>query len=154
MTTCSQEFENPQDCEKVLKERLCNEWGVKLRQKAGNDENSRSGVYLLVNPQLSPPKHQMNILETERITISRYRSGSHNLRIETGRLSNPQVPREERICRCGTGIQSLRHVLSECPILADLYEENGFTSIEQALNDVNIVKFLLKMERTLGINAG
>ena len=149
-----QEFENPQDCEKVLSERLYNEWRIKIRQKAGNDENSRSGVYLLVNPQLSPPKQRQNIFEIERIAVSRYRSGSHNLRIETGRLSKPLVPREERICCCSTGIQSLNHVLFECPLLAELHEEYGFTSVEQAFNDDGIAKFIMKMERTLGINAG
>ena len=147
-----QEFGNPQDCEKELKQYLCNEWKMKIRQKAGNDENSRCGAYLLVNPQLYPPKQRQNIFEVERIAISRYRSGSHSLRIETGRMSNPLVPREERICRCNTGIQTLHHVLFECPLLAELHEEYAFTSIEQAFNDEEIAQFLMKMERTLGIN--
>ena len=125
---------------------------MKIRQKAGKDENSRCGAYLLVNPQLYPPKQRQNIFEVERIAISRYRSGSHSLRIETGRMSNPLVPREERICRCNTGIQTLHHVLFECPLLAELHEEYAFTSIEQAFNDEEIAQFLMKMERTLGIN--
>ena len=48
----------------------------------------------------------------------------------------------------------MNHVLFECPLLAELHEEYRFTSVEQAFNDDGIAKFLMEMERTLGINAG
>ena len=147
------EFQTPEELHKQLIERYRNGWEANIRQKAGNDDQSRCGVYLLVNPELAPPKLRSNILERERILISRYRCGSHNLRIETGRLSNPFIPREERYCSCNTGVQSLHHILFECPFLADLHEEYNFTSISEALNRDDTTQFLLKMERKLGINS-
>ena len=145
-----QQFETPQDCFKVLSERFKNDCAERIRQKAGNDELSRCGVYLQVNPQLTSPK-QRNILEMERILLSRYRSGSHSLRIETGRMSNPPVPREDRICCCNTSVQSLHHVLFDCPLLADLHNEYRFISIEDAFKRDDVTQFLMRMERKLGI---
>ena len=134
-------------------ERYRSGWEESIRRKAGHDELSRCGVYLLVNPDLSPPKQRNNILELERILTTRYRCGSHSLRIETGRLCNPFIPRDERHCSCNTGIQSLHHILFDCPLIADLHEEYNFTSIEEALKREDIAQFLLKMERKLGINS-
>ena len=148
-----QEFGDPQNCQKLLSERFREEWETKIKRKAGNDEQSRCGVYLLVNPQLAPPKQRHDILEIERIMISRYRSGSHNLRIETGRMTYPLIPREERICCCNAGVQSMHHVLFDCPLLAELHEEYGFTSMEDAFDRVDIGQFFMKMEHELGISA-
>ena len=136
-----------------MMERCRNEWETRIRQKAGDDDQSRCGVYLLVNPNLTIPTQTTNTLETERILTSRYRCGSHNLRIETGRMGNPFIPREERRCPCNTGVQSLHHVLFECPTLVHLHEEFNFTSIGEALNRGDIAMFLLKMERLLGISS-
>ena len=148
-----QQFQTPGELEKQLTARYLNGWQTSIRQKAGDDEQSRCGVYLLVNPGLTPPKQKNNILERERILMSRYRCGSHNLRIETGRLSNPFVPRNERYCSCNNGVQSLNHILFECPLLEDLHQEYNFRSITEALDRDDIASFLLKMERTLGINS-
>ena len=145
------EFHTPEELQKQLEERYRNAWGESIRQKAGNDEQSWCGVYLLVNPDNNPPKQRNNILERERILTTRYRCGSHNLRIETGRMCNPLIPRSERHCSCNTDIQSLHHVLFDCPLIADLHQEYNFTSIEEALNRDDVSQFLLKMERKLGI---
>ena len=147
----AREFHTPEELQKQLIEKYHNAWGESIRQKAGNDEQSRCGVYLLVNPGLTPPKQRNNILEWERILITRYRCGSHNLRIETGRLCNPSIPRIERYCSCSTDVQSLHHVLFDCPLIVDLHHEYAFTSIEEALNRDDVSRLLLKMERQLGI---
>jgi hypothetical protein len=147
-----QEYENPQDCLKQKCEQFKSECADTLKRKAGDDVGSRCGVYLQVNPQLNPPEYK-GVMEMERKLLSRYRSGSHSLRVEIGRMSYPPMPREQRLCSCNTGVQSLHHVLLECPLLGDLHEEYGFTSIEEAFNsnDCGIVGFLMKMERRLGI---
>ena len=132
-----------QPCEKFR-----NECADIIRQKGADDVGSPYGVYLQVNPQIQPPE-QRDILEMERILLSRYRTGSHSLRIDTGRMSNPIIPREERLCRCNTGVQSLNHVM--CPILADLHNEYRFVSIDDAFKREDVTQFLMKMERKLGI---
>ena len=49
--------------------------------------------------------------EAYRISFSRIRLSSHNLRIETGRWS--RIPRDLRLCPCGA-IQDEEHVLAQC----------------------------------------
>ena len=135
------DFQTPEELQKQLTERFRNGWEASIRLKAGTDEQSRCGVYLRVNPNLTPPKESNNILEWERILTSRYRCGSHDLRIETGRMANPTIPRDERLCSCNTGVQSLHHVLFDCPLIEDLREEYQFTSIEEAMNRGDLTQF-------------
>ena len=144
-------FTTPHTCLSKLTQTFLDESSDKIRRKANGDDESRLGMYLQVNPNLVSPTYRPNTLEFERVMISRYRTGSHNLRIETGRLCNPTTPREERTCRCNTGIQSLAHCLFNCPLLHDLYEKYNFASVEEALNSPDIPKFLLEMEKTLQI---
>ena len=72
--------------------------------------------------------------------------------IEKGRLYHPPIPREERLCACQQDIQSLRHILFNCPLLTDLYQLFNFTSVNEAMNRPDIFDFLIKMERNLGIS--
>ena len=144
------EFEDTDACEEVLTQRFHTMCMTKIRQKAEEDANSRLGVYLQVNPQLEPPSHNYAYnLEFERVLITRYRSGSHKLRIETGRLCNPTIPRDERICSCNTGIQSLHHCLFDCPLLADVHADYTYGSIEEAFNLPDIAKLLMEIEKLL-----
>ena len=83
--------------------------------------------------------------------ITRYRTGSHNLRVETGRLCNPTLPREERVCRCNTGVQTLKHCLFDCPLLTELHDEYSYSSIAEALNLPGAVNLLLQIEKKLHI---
>ena len=144
-------FETVVNCQKLLVEDFYAECRAKIRRQALNDDDSRSGVYLKVNPQLLPPIYEMYMLETERVIISRYRCGSHNLKIEIGRLCNPKIPREERMCVCKTGIQSLQHCLFHCPLLLDLHNDYNFTTIEDAFKRNHIANFFIKMEKILNI---
>ena len=146
------DFESAKNCQKQLEMLFANECQVKIRREAGIDNDSRLGIYNLINQQLVSPKKRLDILELERIIITRYRIGSHKLLIEKGRLYNPPIPREERLCACQQDIQSLRHILFNCPLLTDLYQLFNFTSVNEAMNRPDIFDFLIKMERNLGIS--
>ena len=111
--------------------------------------DSRLGVYLNVNPNLISPIQRSDILEFERVLVTRYRCGSHNLKIESGRLCNPKIPREERICSCNTNIQTLRHCLFECPLLHEIHQEYEYTSVEEAFSSPDIIDLLMKIENLL-----
>ena len=88
--------------------------------------------------------------EPNRVIISRYRSGSHNLYIDTGRMSNPAIPRDERLCTCDTEIQTVEQCLLRCPLLQELYDDqNNFSSVNAAFERPNIAKFLLQMGKIL-----
>ena len=121
----------------------------KIRSKSNNDVDSRLGVYLHVNPQLVPPNQRVDILEPERVLVTRHRCGSHELKIETGRLCHPKIPREERVCICNMGVQSLRHCLFECPLLHELHEEYAYTSIEEVFMLPDVAKLLMRMKNLL-----
>ena len=144
-------YSTPDICERMLTNdfRIAN--AEKIRSKSNNDVDSRLGVYLLVNPQLAPPNQRVDILESERVLVSRYRCGSHNLKIESGRLCNPKIAREERLCICNTGVQSLRHCLFDCPLLHELHEEYAYTSIEEVFMLPDIVKLLMRMKNLLKV---
>ena len=147
------EYENPLNAQNVLRQKFLSDCAEKIRHGAENDAESRLGVYLQVNPRLEPPNHCPYILEFERIILSRYRSGSHSLRIETGRLANPTIPREDRLCSCLMGVQSLKHCMFECPLLQELRNEYVFTSIEEAFKINDIVNFFMKMGKILNITS-
>ena len=79
-----------------------------------DDGESKLGVYRQINPNLKPFTTDQPIPEFERINITRYRTGSHNLQIEKGRHN--RTSREDRLCICQTGIQTLNHVIFLCPL--------------------------------------
>ena len=141
-------YETPLNCENVLSAEYRAAYRTKISAKAYNDPESRLGTYLLINPQLKAPTLYKNQLEFERVLLTRYRCGSHNLKIETGRLNIPKIPRENRICSCNSGIQSLHHCFFECPLLRELLQGTEFTSLEEAINLPNIVNLLLNIEKT------
>ena len=137
-------------CEQSLTTSFRDECMTKIRQKAVEDANSRLGVYSHVNPQLEPPTNNYEYnLEFERVLITRYRSGSHNLKIESGRMCNPIIPREERLCSCNTGVQSLYHCLFDCPLLAEVRAEYNYQSIEEAFKLPDIAKLLMEVEKII-----
>ena len=118
----------------------------KIRLKAANDGNSKLGTYLLINPDLSKP-HYEGILEFQRVITTRYRTGSHNLRIETGRRV-PNLKREERLCICNSGVQTVQHILLECPLMVATRLKYGVVDIKSGITNTN---YLIEMESTLGI---
>ena len=87
-------------------------------------------------------------MEHERIIITRFRAGTHNLRIETGRYEN--VPRELRTCVCGTALQTIKHFLIECPLLVHLRHQNH-TSVSECLRSENIMFYIMQGAKILGI---
>ena len=150
-TNLEHTYTTPKNCEDALANEFKTSIITKINTKSNNDIDSRLGVYLQVNPNLVPPKHDNNILEFEQVLLTRYRSGSHNLKIETGRLCNPRILREDRKCMCDTGVQSLRHCLFDCPLLRDVHHKYGYTTIEEAFSSPDIVKLLVEIGCTLKI---
>ena len=117
------------NCENELHRNFNIKWQTEIRKAYDCDIDSKLGSYLQVNPQLRTPVPQINLLEIERISITRFRTGSHNLLIETGRYSYPRISRELRICLCGNRVQSIRHVLLECTLLENIRSTVTFTSV-------------------------
>ena len=149
------DYGTPETCETVLKQRFYNDTADMIRTKANGDDISRLGTYIKVNPQLKQPDQLINskILEFERILITRYRTGCHNLRIESGRHCNPPLPREERLCQCNEGVQTLHHCLFDCPLLIETQRAFNYSTVEEALNLNDAAKLLLQIEKILQIRS-
>ena len=109
----------------------------KVKLAAAHDEDSKLGAYLSINTNL----------EFQRIIVTRYHTGSHNLRIEKDRRL-PNSRREDHLCICNTGVQTVKHVFLHCPLLNDIQHKYGIVDIE---HDIHNDKFLLEMECILGI---
>ena len=86
------------------------------------------GTYLQINPKLEAPLYSDAMFELERILISRYRTGSHNLRIETGRQRCPITRREERLCSCDKDV-----LLLDCEDVINARSLATCTTLEEFL---------------------
>ena len=142
-------YENPKACEERIEKEALNSYQEKIRSKHRNDNDSRLGTYLRINPNLQchVPKPQ-TIMESERELITRFRTGSHSLAIETGRYSN--TPRENRLCSCGLNVQTVWHIFSECPITRVIVPRD-YNDLEEAFEDENLHCTLLRMAKKLKI---
>ena len=140
-----QTFTTTEECVKSLKDNFKSCYERKIQAAADADSDSRLGTYLLVNPTLVKPLY-VEKMEFQRVCITRYRTGSHNLKIESGRT--PHIPRDERYCCCNTGLKTVKHVLLECPLLTEIRERYNVVDVEQGvMNEC----FWVEMERVLGV---
>ena len=142
---------DPVSCQSSIEADLRSSYTNLMRQAREEDENSRLGTYIRVNPSLQSfvpnPQH---IMEIERELTTRYRTGSHSLAIERGRYSN--IPRENRLCSCGTGIQTVWHLFSECPVTRGLIGDQQYGSLEDVFTDDDVHRKLLLMCKELKID--
>ena len=138
-------FIYPSSCVDTMRQEFTHTISEKI-QRAADDPDSRLGCYLRVNPELSSPMYT-NELEFKRVCITRYRTGSHNLRIEKDRRI-PYSNREDRLCSCNNDIQTIQHVLLHCPLLNRIREKYGIVDV---VNGINSVDFLIEMECILNI---
>ena len=89
--------------------------------------------YVLINNDLSSPLFYTSYLmhEPDRILVTKYRSGTHYLKILTGNRTN--TPRERRLCKCNE-VQTLHHVIFEC-IHTNCIRSSSFTANIATLKD-------------------
>ena len=84
------------------------------------------------------------IPDYQRMSFTRLRLMSHNLRIEKGRWS--RTPTELRVCHCdNSSVQTERHALLECPLTAHLrhkFSVLNFTSMNDLLGETKNLRIL------------
>ena len=85
-----------------------------------------------LNPDLSNHyiyTKSMYIPDYKRISFTRLRLMSHNLKVETGRWS--RIARERRVCSCDhSSIQDEKHVLLVCSLSAHLRQRYTMLSFD------------------------
>ena len=113
----------------------------KVLEKFNADPDSILGTYYRVNPELNSPELNLNTScnEMDRKIITRYRTGCHKLKIQTGRLAGDG--RDTRLCTCGEDIQTLNHVLFSCNLT------EGIRTV-QSLSATNLNDFFKDTEIT------
>ena len=142
-------YGEPEVCEKNIESELLKSYEERLKSQHDNDRDSKLGTYLRVNPNLeSYVPNPQTIMESERELVTRFRTGSHSLAIETGRYSN--IPRENRLCSCGLEVQTVWHVLRNCPITRSIAPKD-YDNLKDAFDDENLHSTLLAMAKKLKI---
>ena len=141
-------YESPDKCRRELESEFMCKWKAKF-ENASNDSDSRLGTYLQVNPTLCTPQYMSKIMfETDRLILTRFRCGSHSLLIERGRFSN--IPRGDRICSCDTGVQTILHCFTDCPLLRPLLQRR-YSNLVEVFEDENICSLLHNISKELKI---
>ena len=132
-----------------------NEFNNKIKQsvicKTVVERNSILNKYITLNESLTSPTFykQYLIKEYDRLIITKYRSGSHYLKIQTGRYN--QIEQAQRLCVCGV-MQTLEHVIFDCVKLDGLRHENLGSNLQQFFSDIQIAApFLRVIEKTLNL---
>ena len=150
-----QNYTSADQIRNIMKAEFSNKWKDKINKAHSDDPLSKLGTYADINSNFKPVVFKPTLFELDRILITRYRTGSNNLLIETGRFSNPRIPRESRICRCGNGVQTLKHVIMDCTIVlqsARVYGlEHNFDHLNEFFNWSKCQDFLIRMTKALKI---
>ena len=115
-----EKFENAYDCFKFYLNEEKMAMDNKIRMKGMIDPDSILGTYLRINPKLETPSmySKLELIESDRKTITKYRTGSHSLKIQTGRKD--KIARNQRLCSCGQEVQTIDHVLFHCQIIKNI----------------------------------
>ena len=146
-------YRTPLECEKQIKEEYVRNFTNKIHEASVIDPNSKLGAYYLVNPECNTDYkvNYQNLHELERITMTRFRTGSHNLQIELGRHTNPITPRDQRHCKCGNGLQTLQHIIMDCILLQEPRRDIIATSVKEFFECPRAIMFIIKASAILKI---
>ena len=109
-------------CTVALQEFWVKHNDIRLRkERIFSSQRTWAITYRLINPDLVVHSiyTSSDILDDDfRIAFTRLRLSSHRLRIETGRWA--RIPKERRLCQCGLAVQTEKHVLTECTLVAEI----------------------------------
>jgi ribosomal protein L31 len=113
-----------------------------------NSTKTKTKTYMTINPSCSVhPMYTSTerfIADYQRIEVTRFRLGSHRLKVETGRWS--RIPANLRLCTCGVNeVQDEAHVVYRCAFTSELrvkYEVDEGKPLHEILADVNNVYFV------------
>ena len=133
-------------CVEQLHNKCMDTWKQKIT-RASADMDSKLGTYHRINPLLQPFVPAADVMtENERITTSRFRTGSHSLAIEIGRFSNTK--RENRLCKCGS-VQTIWHLFNDCEHTRAIVHGRQFENLCEVFDDQDVHKLLFRISKEL-----
>ena len=137
-----QKFNSAEECYKFYLTRDSEVIRNGIINRAGKD--GHRATYLQINPNLITPDYcsLYKLGETDRLILTKYRSGSHYLNIQKGRISNTRE--DDSSCPCGHGVQTLQHILLSCNLTAGM-GQHGHLTLAEFFDDVFIAPHVLRM---------
>ena len=107
------QFRNCDECFDHYRKEFIDTTMSSLRKKADKEDNIVHRDYVSLSSDLTPPAFYStySLLESDRVLVTKYRSGSHHLKLLAGSRYN--TPRDRRLCKC-KDVQTLHHVIFEC----------------------------------------
>ena len=100
-----------------------------VKERIMSSQKAKAITYRELNPDLSiHPVYTGKTIDDLRTSFTRLRLSSHRLRVETGRWS--RIERADRLCQCGSDIQTEQHVLIDCDLVTDIRRAHGCDDIE------------------------
>ena len=75
----AESYSNAKTCKAELRQQHHTKWSSRINQSSADDTDSKLGVYKQINPELQQYTNDQPIPVFERIHITRYRTGAHNL---------------------------------------------------------------------------
>ena len=142
-------FNNPTQCFEKYKKDFTNRLNENIQKKLAKGTCLVLNDYFSLNATRSSPIFYREYLlnEKDRKLLTRYRTGSSFLKINTGYYS--RTPIEERLCKCKC-IQNLEHVLFHCPFTQAMRDEKFPSTLEELFNDGELAATKLRcMEKLL-----
>ena len=140
-------FKDAQHCYNFHKDKFTEINIENMRKKAELSEINTMKDYITINKYMNKPTYlNSNIMERDRIILTKYRTGSHYLRINTGK--HERLPQEKRLCRCKQ-TQTLKHVILECEQLKNIRHTGYPKTLEEFFHDENAPMILRNIESTL-----
>ena len=116
---------------------------AEIKRRVSTSDRTKSKIYSRINQDFMthPVYYSRQLIpETYRMSFTRLRLTSHNLRSETGRWS--RLPADRRLCPCG-GVQDEEHIIMLCPkthtlrtalshppVFPDILHRNDFESFK------------------------
>ena len=133
---------------KMLKSQLMNEVRLKIKDLASDiDNHYKYRIYMEMNPDLVKPP-VLNRSDVIGKCITKFRAGSHNLRIETGRWS--RTPRDDRLCTNCNELGDEYHAVYDCNLI-HRSDCNDFPPTLSSIWDDPNVNLLFERFRVAGL---
>ena len=146
-------FQNENECYEFFSK--YDEGRIKERLLAANSEDPEGikGVYVTINPSLQCPQYfkLYTVNEKDRIILTKYRTGSHYLNMEKGRVNSTN--RENRMCSCKMDVQSIKHVVFNCAITQEFRNfqyntlDEFFADVVKAPHFLRMMEYVLKLQK-------
>ena len=135
--TLHEKFANEEECFNFYRDQAYTEVRSRIHAKSLTDNGGIYGTCLQINPNLIRPLFHKDYLisESDRLLLTKYRTGSHHLNVQKGRLIN--IQRSDRLCLCNSFVQYLHPIIFQCNVTQSIRDNNfACSNLEEFFSDI------------------